>query len=186
MLNNTTRKQHTKFRVLQNKWWRCLQQTHCSGKENMRESTNESKDLRDISNKCRFCLTVNSNKLLLKKTAYETDKIEMWTREANRESLLICKCGDSTAVLFFKGSCLLEIHIKYTHLKQHEDLDLLQNYRLKQGGRIGWEYEWNKISHELLLLKPDNGHVRWHPIPVLLPGKSHGRRGLVGCRPWGR
>ena len=27
---------------------------------------------------------------------------------------------------------------------------------------------------------------RWHPIPVLLPGKSHGWRGLVGCSPWGR
>ena len=24
------------------------------------------------------------------------------------------------------------------------------------------------------------------PTPVLLPGKSHGRRGLVGCGPWGR
>ena len=27
---------------------------------------------------------------------------------------------------------------------------------------------------------------RWHPTPVLLPGKSHGRRRLVGCSPWGR
>ena len=27
---------------------------------------------------------------------------------------------------------------------------------------------------------------RWHPTPVLLPGKSHGRRCLVGCSPWGR
>ena len=26
---------------------------------------------------------------------------------------------------------------------------------------------------------------RWHPTPVLLPGKSHGWRSLVGCRPWG-
>ena len=26
---------------------------------------------------------------------------------------------------------------------------------------------------------------QWHPTPVLLPGKSHGRRSLVGCRPWG-
>ena len=26
---------------------------------------------------------------------------------------------------------------------------------------------------------------RWHPTPVLLPGKSHGRRTLVGCSPWG-
>ena len=27
---------------------------------------------------------------------------------------------------------------------------------------------------------------QWHPTPVLLPGKSHGRRILVGCSPWGR
>ena len=27
---------------------------------------------------------------------------------------------------------------------------------------------------------------QWHPTPVLLPGKSHGWRSLVGCRPWGR
>ena len=27
---------------------------------------------------------------------------------------------------------------------------------------------------------------RWHPTPVLLPGKSHGRRSLVGFSPWGR
>ena len=27
---------------------------------------------------------------------------------------------------------------------------------------------------------------QWHPTPVLLPGKSQGRRSLVGCSPWGR
>ena len=27
---------------------------------------------------------------------------------------------------------------------------------------------------------------QWQPTPVLLPGRSHGRRGLVGCSPWGR
>ena len=27
---------------------------------------------------------------------------------------------------------------------------------------------------------------QWHPTPVLLAGKSHGRRSLVGCSPWGR
>ena len=26
----------------------------------------------------------------------------------------------------------------------------------------------------------------WNPTPVLLPGKSHGQRSLVGCSPWGR
>ena len=27
---------------------------------------------------------------------------------------------------------------------------------------------------------------QWHPTPVLLPGKSHGRKSLVGCSPWDR
>ena len=27
---------------------------------------------------------------------------------------------------------------------------------------------------------------QWHPTPVLLPGKSHGWRSLVGYSPWGR
>ena len=28
--------------------------------------------------------------------------------------------------------------------------------------------------------------MEWRPTPVLLPGKSHGWRSLIGCRPWGR
>ena len=27
--------------------------------------------------------------------------------------------------------------------------------------------------------------LQWHPTPVLLPGKCHGWRSLVGCSPWG-
>ena len=50
-------------------------------------------------------------------------------------------------------------------------------------------------SNKTLLTKPTVGQnwpvgyyslVRqWQPTPVLLPGKSHGRRSLVGCSPWG-
>ena len=31
-----------------------------------------------------------------------------------------------------------------------------------------------------------NWRKQWHPTPVLLPGKSHGWRSLVGCSPWDR
>ena len=27
---------------------------------------------------------------------------------------------------------------------------------------------------------------KWHPTPALLPGKSHGRRSLIGCSPFCR
>ena len=44
---------------------------------------------------------------------------------------------------------------------------------------------------QLLFKRPedwDEGISRrqWHPTPVLLPGKSHGQRSLVGCSLWGR
>ena len=40
----------------------------------------------------------------------------------------------------------------------------------------------------ILLLIPSDllfWRRQWHPTPVLLPGKSHGWRSLVGCSPWG-
>ena len=33
---------------------------------------------------------------------------------------------------------------------------------------------------------PLQGRRQWHPTLVLLPGKSHGQRSLVGASPWGR
>ena len=39
---------------------------------------------------------------------------------------------------------------------------------------------------ELVVFMFVHGRRQWHPTPVLLPGKSHGWRSLVGCSPWGR
>ena len=38
---------------------------------------------------------------------------------------------------------------------------------------------------ELATLQQTHLRRQWHPTPVLLPGKSHGQRSLVGCSPWG-
>ena len=52
-------------------------------------------------------------------------------------------------------------------------------------------YQGDKIRDNLKSSCKQRIYVRcidrrqWHPTPVLLPGKSHGRRSLVGCRPWG-
>ena len=50
------------------------------------------------------------------------------------------------------------------------------------------------LNHPILFLSytlPSNLMLpavtgQWQPTPVLLPGKSHGWRSLVGCSPWGR
>ena len=60
---------------------------------------------------------------------------------------------------------------------------------------LGWQrfvHDWaNELNWtELSPLSIVEGYVfgqrrQWHSTPVLLPGKSHGRRSLVGCSPWG-
>ena len=43
------------------------------------------------------------------------------------------------------------------------------------------------VCFEYIVVFLNFGRKRqWHPTPVLLPGKSHGRRSLVGYSPWGR
>ena len=46
-------------------------------------------------------------------------------------------------------------------------------------------YLLDNTYEELLDCRVSVQRKRWHPTPVLLPGKSHGRRSLVGCSPWG-
>ena len=38
---------------------------------------------------------------------------------------------------------------------------------------------------QLKWLSSSRWRRQWQPTPVLLPDKSHGRRSLVGCSPWG-
>ena len=47
--------------------------------------------------------------------------------------------------------------------------------------RLYWT--WESFPYYVLSL---SRRRQWQPTPVLLPGKSHGRRNLVGCSPWGR
>ena len=49
-----------------------------------------------------------------------------------------------------------------------------------------WYFLFFSISNNLYRNITDFGRRQWHPTPVLLPGKSHGWRRLVGCSPWGR
>src|SRR5574337_1574521 len=55
-------------------------------------------------------------------------------------------------------------------------------------GKGGWSLasqRWLEVN-DLGRLVNRYGRRQWHPTPVLLPGKSHGRKSLVGCSPWGR
>ena len=40
--------------------------------------------------------------------------------------------------------------------------------------------------YAMVTIVNNNVYLKWHPTPVLLPGKSHGWKSLVGYSLWGR
>ena len=61
-------------------------------------------------------------------------------------------------------------------------MSIKQEYKETKATTIKRRFKEEIFSKDCLI----QGRRRWHPTPVLLPGKSHGRRSLVGCSPWGR
>ena len=85
--------------------------------------------------------------------------------------------GDSTGYMAVQGS-------KNKSFRLHVHPKLVQALPI-----TGTRWELQDLTSEapehnfchILLVKQFT-----HPTPGLLPGKSHGRRSLVGCSPWGR
>ena len=71
----------------------------------------------------------------------------------------------------------------HTHISVSE---LLKSYRILFPGDLmtGTRHRYVSLGNTATLIC--SWRRQWHPTPVLLPGKSHGRRSLVGCSPWGR
>ena len=77
-------------------------------------------------------------------------------------------------------------------------IGVLQQQQRLPAGSLKLGEAWNgsfphSLQKEPTLLTPwfrtssfQNKRRQRHPTPVLLPGKSHGQRSLVGCSSWGR
>ena len=69
----------------------------------------------------------------------------------------------------------------------YEDLqDLLELTPQKDALFIRGDWNAKVESQETPRVTGKFRRRQWQPTPVLLPGKSHGQRSLVGCSPWGR
>ena len=82
-------------------------------------------------------------------------------------------------------------HAKMGTIKGRNGMDLTEAEDIKKRWQEYTEELYKKDLHDpddyngvIIHLEPDRR--QWHPTPVLLPGKSHGWRSLVGCSPWGR
>ena len=73
------------------------------------------------------------------------------------------------------------IFYKYT---QYRTIELYFSQLIKKYMYIPIKISSNNCLQIKNTLAPKRRR-QWHPTPVFLPEKSHGRRSLVGCSPWG-
>ena len=74
-----------------------------------------------------------------------------------------------------------------------KDIDQPENFSINCCSCLSitcsWEASLTPADYTFILLgvsKAPCWRRQCQPTPVLFPGKSHGRRSLVGCSPWGR
>ena len=68
-----------------------------------------------------------------------------------------------------------ELGPQHTHIQ----IRLPWGHRGKESACQCWRYRFNPWVRKI------PWRVKWQYTPALLPGKSHGRRSLIGYKPWG-
>ena len=74
----------------------------------------------------------------------------------------------------------LEVECRRKRCQRSLALSLIKMGKMKK--KQVWGYQESSFRH----VKLERSVRHLTPTPVLLPGKSHGRRSLVGCSSWGR
>ena len=98
------------------------------------------------------------------------------TGEAWQSTMLTCRAAVSYGSIYciFANVCIL-YHISETFDFLTMIKAIVRVWKAKKG-----------LKEQMKVPSPQQQRRQRHPTPVLLPGKSHGRRSLVGCRLWGR
>ena len=116
--------------------------------------------------------------------------IKMYTCTVNS---LCCYAYIRAVSYMKKGSPQLCLHILSWRERNVQGEKKIYIYKLKLK-TLGWyvafdQLNWmeKSLGRENILNKLWFFHKisAWHPTPVLLPRRSHGRRSLEGCSPWG-
>ena len=119
------------------------------------------------------CMDHNKLWKILKEMKYQTISPASWeTCEAGQEATV--RAGHGTTDWFQTGK-----GVRQGYIFSPCYLTYMQSTSC---GILSW------MNHNLESRLPgeiSTSDMQWHPTPVLLPGKSHGWRSLVGCSPWG-
>ena len=80
---------------------------------------------------------------------------------------------------------LLTLKLPLTHIFYTKEL-YFQKCSFSPEVGLSNRLQWlTGLALNWIVLSMPGWRRQWQPTPVLLPGKSHGQRSLVGCSPWG-
>ena len=118
---------------------------------------------------------------------------ELVMRSVKQKTIFIVKVFKGKSLWrflrFFHFPVILrkQLYLTFVFLLYSFQIFIAENFR---GSKKNLKSCYTEIIYYLLFLLSYSmiydQRRQWHPTPVLLPGKSHGRRSLVGCSRWGR
>ena len=140
-------------------WTVALEKTH--------ESPLDCKEIQPVNSKG------NQSWIFIGRTNAETEAPILWPPDA--KNWLIVKDLDAGTGWKREEKGMTEDEMVGWHhqLNGHE-------FEQAPGDGEGWCAADHRVAKNWTQLS------NWHPTPVLVPGKSHRQRSLVGCSPWGR
>ena len=87
--------------------------------------------------------------------------------------------------IFESEGLISELEDKMVQITSGEQNKVKQMKRTEDSLRDLWDHI-ESTNIRIIGVPEEEQRRQWHPTPVLLPGKSHGPRSLVGCSLWGR
>ena len=145
---------------------------------------------------------------MLEWVAYPFSSRYSWPRNRTRVSCIAGGCFTNSAIregkklvqpvwkTVFAGDSAVENPraMQEMQVRSLGQEGLLEKEMATHSSTLAWKTPWMKEpgrlqSMGLQRVRHDwttKRRRQWHPTPVLLPGKPHGWRSLVGCSPWDR
>ena len=112
-------------------------------------------------------------------------KTQWWPEDWKRSVFIpipkkgnVKECSDYHTIALISHASKVMLKILQARLQQHLNHELSD----VQAGFMKGRGTRDQIANICWIIQ----RRQWHPTPVLLPGKSHGWKSLVGCRLWGR
>ena len=117
----------------------------------------------------------------------ELEEAQAGIKTARRNINSLRDADDTTLMAESEEVKSLLMKVKEQSEKVGFKLNIQKTKIMASGSITSWQIDGEIVSDFIFLWGGvlQNRRRQWQPVPILLLGKSHGGRSLIGCSPWG-